>query len=160
MKKVIMATVIAVCIALCAAVWPQGQTVEETPTPTPTPAVCAPEATVAEPKTEDETALPTEKEKDLAPQTDSLPEFSPEPEPMTIETSATPETQPTRKPESAHEPTPEPTPEPSAAPTAIEPQSGDMVYVEGFGWIESQGTNRVDYAEDIYENGNKIGIMG
>ena len=160
MKKAIMAIMIAACIALCAAVWPQSKASEETPVQPSTPAVCATEATVAELKTEVETTPPTEKEKDLAPQTDSLPEFSPEPEPMTIETSATPETQPTRKPESAHEPTPEPTPEPSAAPTAIEPQSGDMVYVEGFGWIESQGTNRVDYAEDIYENGNKIGIMG
>ena len=35
-----------------------------------------------------------------------------------------------------------------------------MVYVEGFGWIESQGPNHVEYAEDMYENGNKIGIMG
>ena len=36
----------------------------------------------------------------------------------------------------------------------------DMVYVPGFGWIESQGPNHVEYAEDMYENGNKIGIMG
>ena len=35
----------------------------------------------------------------------------------------------------------------------------DMVYVPGFGWIESQGPNHVEYAEDMYENGNKIGIM-
>ena len=34
-----------------------------------------------------------------------------------------------------------------------------MVYVEGFGWIESQGPNHAEYAEDMYENGNKIGIM-
>ena len=35
-----------------------------------------------------------------------------------------------------------------------------MVYVPGFGWVESQGSNHVEYAEDMYENGNKIGIMG
>ena len=35
-----------------------------------------------------------------------------------------------------------------------------MVYVPGFGWIESQGPNQATYAEDMYENGNKIGIMG
>ena len=35
-----------------------------------------------------------------------------------------------------------------------------MVYVPGFGWIESQGPNHVEYAEDMYENSNKIGIMG
>ena len=38
--------------------------------------------------------------------------------------------------------------------------SADMVYVPGFGWIESQGPNQATYAEDMYENGNKIGIMG
>lgn len=32
-----------------------------------------------------------------------------------------------------------------------------MVYVPGFGWLKSQGPN---HAEDMYENGNKIGIMG
>ena len=31
MKKFIMATVIAACIALCAAVWPQSKAPEETP---------------------------------------------------------------------------------------------------------------------------------
>lgn len=34
-----------------------------------------------------------------------------------------------------------------------------MIYVEGFGWIESRGTNQVEYAEDMDENGNKIGTM-
>lgn len=33
-------------------------------------------------------------------------------------------------------------------------------YVEGFGWIESQGPNYIEYAADMYENGNKIGSMG
>ena len=37
---------------------------------------------------------------------------------------------------------------------------GDMVYVEGFGWLEYQGPNHCEYGADIYENGNKIGIMG
>ena len=35
MKKFIMATVIAACIALCAAVWPQSKVVKETPVPPP-----------------------------------------------------------------------------------------------------------------------------
>lgn len=38
--------------------------------------------------------------------------------------------------------------------------SENLVYVEGFGWIESQGPNQVEYAEDMYENGNKIGSVG
>ncbi len=62
--------------------------------------------------------------------------------------------------EPAPDPVPEPTPEPPAAQTTIEPQTGNMVYVPGFGWIEHQGPNHADYAADMYENGNKIGIMG
>ena len=38
--------------------------------------------------------------------------------------------------------------------------SRNMVYVPGFGWIERQGPNQVEYAEDMYESGNKISIMG
>ena len=45
-------------------------------------------------------------------------------------------------------------------PIANDNELADMVYVPGFGWIESQGPNQVEYAEDMYENGNKIGIMG
>ncbi len=160
MKKLIMATVIAACIALCAAVWPQSKAVEETPVSPPTPAVCAPEAAVAELKT----TPPAEKEKEATPQSEVPPEVPPEVAPAPIEAPAAPEAQPMTEPkatlEVAPEATPEPTPELPAAQAAIEPQYGDMVYVEGFGWIESQGPNQVDYAEDMYENGNKIGIMG
>ena len=39
-------------------------------------------------------------------------------------------------------------------------QPGDIVYVEGFGWLEYQGPNHCEYGADISENGNKIGIMG
>ena len=134
MKKFIMATVIAACIALCAAVWPQSKVVEETPVPTSTPAVCAPEATVAELKTELQTTPPAEKEKTVMPQVEAPTEIPAEPETAPIETPA--------------------------AQTTIEPQTGDMVYVPGFGWIENQGPNRVEFAADMYENGNKIGIMG
>ena len=33
MKKLIIVTMIAACVALCAAVWPHGNAVEETPVP-------------------------------------------------------------------------------------------------------------------------------
>ena len=57
-------------------------------------------------------------------------------------------------------PTPIPAPTPVPAPTVTQPvQTGDMVYVEGFGWLESQGEGTVIYDENIYENGNKVGIM-
>ena len=48
MKKFVIATMIAACVALCAAVWPHGNAVEETPVPAAETAVSAKEATVAE----------------------------------------------------------------------------------------------------------------
>ena len=164
MKKLIMTTVIAACIALCAAVWPKSEAVEEIPAPTPPPAVCAPETTVAELKTEVETAPPTEKEKAITPQVEAPQEISTDPQPTPIETPAVPVAQPTSEPEVAqeaeYESIPESTPEPASAPTVINPQPGDMVYVDGFGWLECQAPGEVTYAEDMYENGNKIGSMG
>jgi len=37
-------------------------------------------------------------------------------------------------------------------------QAGDMVYVPGFGWLESQGEGTAIHDDRIYENGNKVGI--
>lgn len=62
--------------------------------------------------------------------------------------------------EPALEPTDTPEPEPIPEPEVTDSSSENMVYVPGFGWIESRGPNQVTYAEDMYENGNKIGIMG
>ncbi len=36
----------------------------------------------------------------------------------------------------------------------------DEVYVPGFGYIKKGGPNKCEIAEDMYENGNKIGVMG
>ena len=163
-KKIIIAATFTACLALCAAVWPQTEVVEKTPAPSEATAVTAPKATIAELKTEVETVRPTEKEKTEIPQQEQIHEAAPEPKPVPAEMPPSPEVQP--KPEkepvteAAHEPYPEQTTEPPVAQTTIEPPSGDMVYVEGFGWIESQGPNHGEYAEDMYENGNKIGTMG
>lgn len=57
-------------------------------------------------------------------------------------------------------PTPIPAPIPAQAPATPQPvQAGDMVYVEGFGWLESQGEGTVIYDEMMYENSNKVGSM-
>lgn len=56
--------------------------------------------------------------------------------------------------------TPQPEPEPPAPQPTIELQPGDEVYIPGFGWVPYEGTNYREYAADMYENGNKIGIMG
>ena len=156
MKKLIMAAMTATCIALCAAVWPQSNAVGETPAPIPTLAVSAPEATVAEREEKIEATPPSEKEKTESLQPEPPHETTNEPEPAPVEASAASDTRPT----SAPEPAPEPIPALAQVQAVTGPQSGDMVYVEGFGWLEYQGPNHCEYGADIYENGNKIGIMG
>ena len=153
-KQIIIAATFTACLALRAAVWPQTEVIKETPIPNETTIVSAPKATVEELKTEVETVLPTEKEKAEIPQS----------EPAPTEIPAAPEVHPAPEPElvaeATHEPVPEQTTEQPTTQETIESQASDMVYVPGFGWIESQGPNHVEYAEDMYENGNKIGIMG
>lgn len=46
-----------------------------------------------------------------------------------------------------------------------QPQGGDVnskgeTYLPGFGWIKNSGDNQGSVADDMYENGNKVGIMG
>ena len=119
--------------------------------PTPAPAVTATEPPATGVKFEAEIDPPTEKEKDETSQSEPPHEPINEPKPEAEEAPAVPEVQPT--------PEPEPAPEPTPAQTAADLQPGDMVYVEGFGWLEYQGPNHCEYGADIYENGNKIGIM-
>ena len=47
-KRTIIAAAITACLALCAAMWPQAETVGETPTPSETTAVIAPQPTLPE----------------------------------------------------------------------------------------------------------------
>lgn len=86
----------------------------------------------------------------------------PTPEPAQVEITVTP----TPVPEIEIEgpiveviaPEPEPAVQPPVANQTV--QAGDMVYVPGFGWLESQGEGTVTYDETMRENGNKVGIMG
>ena len=68
-----------------------------------------------------------------------------------------------RKTEDEAPPTYEETP--TVAPTETEPAAGStnssgQVYVPGFGYVENSGANQGGTLDDMYENGNKIGIMG
>lgn len=54
-------------------------------------------------------------------------------------------------------------PEETTPPADDTPKTGDtkdgMVYVEGFGWLPDEGAGSGTNADDMYENGNKVGIM-
>lgn len=86
-----------------------------------------------------------------------------------VKPTPAPEAAPTPVPTSASLPTPvqTPIPAPIPAPTTVPVsapatlqlvQAGDMVYVPGFGWLESQGEGTAIHDDRIYENGNKVGI--
>ena len=153
-KQIAIAATITAGFALWAAVLPQTAVVKETPAPSSMPTVAAPQRVLTQPK-EPEASLTTELEQVeettaepvLEETVEQLPASAPKP---TAGNQDTPAPEPTGTPE------PEPTPEPEVTDSSSE----NMVYVPGFGWIESQGPNQVTYAEDMYENGNKIGIMG
>ena len=152
MKKLIIVTMIAACVALCAAVWPHGNAVEETPVPAAENAVSAKEATVAE---IEEPATLAEKEKRTIPQQEAHQEEQPEPEIGSIETPVASELQPS----TGQTPTKNSVPEQTPPQPPKELQPGDKVYVACFGWVEYEGPNHCEDGADIYENGNKIGIM-
>ena len=152
MKKLIIVTMIAACVALCAAVWPHGNAVEETPVPAAEIAVSAKEATIAE----IESAVLAEKENGTIPRQELPQEEQPEPETGPIEIPTASELQPSTGQTSTKNSMPEQTlPQ---APKELQP--GDKVYVSGFGWVEYEGPNHCEDGADIYENANKIGSMG
>lgn len=107
MKKFVIATMIAACIALCAAVWPHGNAVEETPVPAAGTAVSARKATVVE-ITEKNSASLTEMENEIS-QQEASQEERPEPETESIETPADSELQPSAEQTPAKNSEPEPT---------------------------------------------------
>lgn len=152
-KRIVTAAVFAACLALCAAVWPQKQPAEEIPAlPTPA-AVIATQPEILEIAEMEEVISPEEvKTKATLPElgedADIVPEPSPAQMPPASEVPVPPE----------QDAAPQQEPEPAPASPDSEPDN--VVYVPGFGWIESQGPNHAEYAEDMYENGNKIGIMG
>lgn len=155
MKKLIIVTMIAACVALCAAVWPHGNAIEETPVPAAETAVSAKEAAVAKIEIGENSASLAEMEKEVVKQ-EAPQEEQPEPEIWPIETPVASKLQPSAGQAPAKNSAPEPTP-----PQPLkELQPGDKVYVAGFGWVEYEGPNHCEDGTDIYENGNKIGIMG
>ena len=161
-NRIIIAAIFTACLALCAAVWPQAETVEKTPAPSETTAVTTPRPTLPE---AEKPVLPvvTEKKETEMPETKSAPETTTEELPVPApEIEDEPVAEQKSAPPTQTDPTPVQPAQPESAPEpkANDNELADMVYVPGFGWIQSEGPNHVEYAEDMYENGNKIGTMG
>ena len=160
-RRIIAGTVLAAS-ALCWAVWNGTAKVDTVPAATTERAVsapCAPQTQptksinniiIAEPIRESET-IP------VAGSVASPKQECPQETPTVIPKSA-PAEEPIAK-QSAAIPKPAPTEEPTMQPTAETPQ-GDMIYVPGFGWLQSEGPGEWSVSENMYENGNKVGSMG
>ena len=163
-RRFIVTTAFTACLALCAAVWPQTEKVGKTPAPSETAAVTAPQPTL---QGAEKPVLPvvTEKKETEMPEDESALEVATEELPIPVpeiedEAEAEQEYVPPTQTDSIPVQPTQPEPKSAPEPIANDNELTDMVYVPGFGWIESQGPNQVEYAEDMYENGNKLGIMG
>ena len=151
-KQIAVATAFAACLALCSAVWPQSEPVEETPTLLTPPAVTAAQPEVPKMPKIEEVIMPEEEKTDEM-QSEPIQEVTTEPEPTPTQTPPASELQ------AIPEQNATPPQEPEPAPASPDSFPDNMVYVPGFGWLENQGPNHCDYAADMYENGNKIGRM-
>ena len=120
-KQIAIAAAITASLALWVAVSPQTAVVKETPAPSPMPTVTAPQAALTEPK-EPVVSLTTE----LEPAEETIAE------PVMEETVEHPSA-------SSSEPAAENRAEPALEPEVTDSNLENMVYVPGFGWIESQG---------------------
>lgn len=149
MKKLSTALLITACTALCALVWPQAEQPENVPIEPNPPAVSTEIASIENRPPVQPEPIPIE-----PPVAEEEPPIA-EKEDVVVEQADAPVTEASSQPES---PTPAPAdliiePEPATAPD-------NCTWVPGFGYVENGGSNICYYAEDMYENGNKIGIMG
>ena len=159
-RKIIIGTVLATS-ALCWALWGGTANVDSVPAGAAKSAVsapCAPQAQPAEPINNIDITEPVT-ESEMIPVAGSV--ASPAQETPTVIPAPTSAEEPIMEqpaaiPESA------PSEEPTIQPTAETPQAtqGDMIYVPGFGYLQSEGSGEWSVSENMYENGNKVGSMG
>lgn len=153
MKKQIIAanTVITViaCVALCAAVWPRS----------------AEDGDLSAEPAKSTVTAENETRSEEIPQI-FLSADTPTPEVEVVAESEPPKTEITE--EEKRESPPPDTPKPSTQ-LSSSPKSGDKaiidgklyIWIPGFEWIEDHNGEGVGtFAEDMYENGNKIGVIG
>ena len=133
-RKIIIGTVLA-ATSLCWALWGGTANVDSVPAGAAKSAVsapCAPQAQPAEPINNIDITEPVT-ESEMIPVAGSV-------------ASPAQET---------------PTDIPTSTPAEETPQPHDgMVYVPGFGWLQSKGPGEWSVSENMYENGNKVGSMG
>ncbi len=150
-RQIIAGTSIIACVALCAAVWPRSVQVEKLPVE---PVINATNAEI-EARAEETPDIFISAETP-APETEPVAISEPEATGITAEKESEKPT-PTQTAQAA---------KPSSS--SSEAHMGDVrvvdgekqIYILGFGWIKDEGGGSVGtVAEDMYENGRKIGVM-
>lgn len=147
-KHIILTGTILAAVALCWAICGGTDTADTVPTPAAESAVSAPCAPQTQPIEPSSNIVITE------------PVMQPETVPVTGSAASPAQNCPQETSVVISAPTP--AEEPSAeqpAEEATQSQDG-MVYVPGFGYLKSEGPGEWSVSEDMYENGNKVGIMG
>lgn len=159
-RRIIAGTVLAASV-LCWALWGGTVKVDAVPAAAAKSAVSAPcepqtqptepinKIGISEPVTESETIPVACSVASPARETPMVvPTSTPSEEAITEQPAAIPELAPSE--------------ESTIQPTADTPQAAHdgMVYVPGFGWLQSEGAGEWSVSENMYENGNKIGSMG
>ena len=172
-KHIILAGTILAAVALCWTLGGGTAKVETVPAPAAeshVSAPCAPQTQPSEPSsniiiTEPETVPVTGSAASLEseyPQTTptAVSEPTPAEEPAAELPATISKPAPTEEPV-AEQPTTilEPAPTEDPITKTSQPQDG-MVYVPGFGYLQSEGPGEWSVSEGMYENGNKVGIMG
>ena len=149
MKKRSTALLITACTALCALVWPRADPPENVPIEPELPAVSTEIASVENQPPVQPEPIPIE-----PPVAEERVPIA-EKEEAAVEQAGAPVTEASSQPES---------PPQASADLIIEPEPDtapdNCTWVPGFGYVKNGGSNVCYYAEDMYENGNKIGIMG
>ena len=170
-KHIILAGTAIAAVALCWALGGGTDTADTVPTPAAESAVsapCAPQTQFIEPSSNVIIAEPVTQPETVpvAGSVASSAQNCPQETPVVISapqpTEETSEEPPAVVPEStsAEESITEP-PEKFAptSPAEVRSQSG-TVYVPSFGYLKSEGPSEWSVSEGMYENGNKVGIMG
>ena len=169
-RRILAGTAIA-AVALCWAICGGTAKVDTVPAPTAESAVsapCAPQTRpsepsiniiITEPVTQPETVPVTGS---AASPAQNCPQETPVVISELTPAEETNEEPPTVVPESTSEEESIIEPPEKCAPTSVDevqPQNG-MIYVPGFGYLQSEGPGEWSVSEDMYESGNKVGTMG
>ena len=167
-KRKILTGITLAAVALCWAICGGTATVDTVPAPAAESAVsapCAPQTRpssnniITEPVTQPET-VPVAGS--VVSPVQDCPQTTLTTIPVPTPAEETNEEPPTVVPESTTEEESITEPSEKCAPTSVaevQPQNG-MVYVPGFGYLQSEGPGEWSVSESMYENGNKVGIMG